>query len=222
LDVIPFPVTATFHTSSKPLPVISIAAIVPIEGLSMRIIAGKYRGRRLKTLRGLEVRPTSDRLRETLFNIIRADVPGSVFIDCYAGSGAVGLEALSRDAAEVYLIEQSAPAVHIIEQNIAALDISSDCSGRASVLRADAKAGLRKLAGQGVRAHFCFLDPPYALLGEALKILSWVHASSLMHPGGLIILEHGSKNLPPEYVGGWSRRRLLLQGSSALSFYRKG
>ena len=188
----------------------------------MRIIAGAYRGRRLKTLRGREVRPTSDKLRETLFNILRAEVPGSVFIDCYAGSGAVGLEALSRGAAQVFLIEQDTAAVRIIEQNITALGASPDLGGKARIVRADAKAGLRKLEAQGVCADICFLDPPYALLPAALRNLSWLCDSSLMHPEGIIILEHSRKDPSPEQLGNWKRSRLLGQGSSALSFYRKG
>ncbi len=196
----------------------------------MRIIAGEYRGRRLKTLRGRAVRPTSDMLRETLFNILRADVPGSVFIDCYAGSGAVGLEALSRGAAQVYLIERDAAAGRVIEtniaalgeQNLAALEVPSGCRGKVRMVRAEAKAGLRQLAVQGVCARLCFFDSPYALLREALRNLSWLCGSSLMHPEGTIILEHDRKDHSPEQVGGWSRKRLLLQGSSAISFYGKG
>jgi 16S rRNA (guanine(966)-N(2))-methyltransferase RsmD len=188
----------------------------------MRIIAGEYRGRRLKTLRGREVRPTSDRLRETLFNILRAEIPGSVFLDCYAGSGAVGLEALSRGAAQVYLVERDSTAARIIEQNIHALGLSAAQSGSARIVRAEVKAGLRKLTTQGVRADICFLDPPYALLGEALKSVAWICGCSLMRPEGVIILEHSRKESTPARIGDWRCARLLTQGSSALSFYRRG
>ncbi|MBI3933060.1 MAG: 16S rRNA (guanine(966)-N(2))-methyltransferase RsmD [Acidobacteria bacterium] len=182
----------------------------------MRIIAGECRGRRLKTLRGREVRPSSDKLRETLFNILRAEVPDSVFIDCYAGSGAVGLEASSRGAAQVFLIEQDAAAIRVMEQNITGLGLG----GRARIVQADVKAGLRKLDTEGVCADICFLDPPYALLPAALRNLSWLCNSSLMHPEGIIILEHSRKDGSPEQLGGWHRGRFLTQGSSALSFYR--
>ena len=187
----------------------------------MRIIAGEYRGRRLKTLRGLAVRPTSDKLRETLFNILRSEVPASVFIDCYAGSGAVGFEALSRGASQVFLIEKDPAAARVIEQNIAALDSRP----AVRVVRADVKAGLRKLAAQGVRANICFLDPPYASLREALRNIQEIVSGTLMHPEGLIILEHARKDPSPEQAGKpprrWERTRLLVQGSSALSFYRQ-
>jgi 16S rRNA (guanine(966)-N(2))-methyltransferase RsmD len=186
----------------------------------MRIIAGKYRGRRLKTQRGREVRPTSDKLRETLFNILQTEVPGSTFIDCYAGSGAVGIEALSRGAAEVWLIEESTAAARIIADNLASLKLSAG-DGRATLVRAEARAGLRRLAARNVRAQVCFLDPPYATLEQASKTLSWLCNSALMDADGWVILEHGGKDKPPEQAGKWRHQRLLLQGSSAFSFYRK-
>jgi 16S rRNA (guanine966-N2)-methyltransferase len=183
----------------------------------MRIIAGEYRGRQLKTLRGRVVRPTSDRLRETLFNVLRGEVPGAVFLDCYAGAGAVGLEALSRGAEQAIFIERDAAAVVIVERNISALGAVA----QTRIVRADVKAGLRKLAAQGIRADICFLDPPYALLPAALRSLSWLCDSSLMRPEGIIILEHGGKDSSPLQTGKWRRVRLLQQGSSALSFYRR-
>jgi 16S rRNA (guanine(966)-N(2))-methyltransferase RsmD len=182
----------------------------------MRIIAGEFRGRLLKTLRGREVRPTSDKLRETLFNVLRAEVSDSVFIDCYAGSGAVGLEAVSRGAKQVYLIEQSIAAARIIEQNIATLGVAS----RARLLRAEAGAALRKLEAQGVRADVCFLDPPYAALGEVSRNLGWLAYADLMLPTGVIVLEHSRKDKPLEQCGRWFRTRLLESGSSAFSLYR--
>jgi 16S rRNA (guanine966-N2)-methyltransferase len=196
----------------------------------MRIIAGEFRGRRLKTVRGLAVRPTSDKLRETIFNILRSEVPGSTFIDCYAGSGAVGLEAASRGASRVFLIEKDPAAARVMEQNIAALGeqtIAAPGAGSAvRVVRADVKTGMRKLAAQGVRATICFLDPPYASLQVALKNIEWlVSGAALLHPEGMIILEHARKDASPEQIGKppnrWERSRLLLQGSSAVSFYRR-
>ncbi|HWP85589.1 MAG TPA: RsmD family RNA methyltransferase, partial [Terriglobia bacterium] len=118
----------------------------------MRIIAGEFRGRRLRTQPGRAVRPTSDRLRETLFSVLRNEVPGAVFVDCYAGSGAVGLEALSRGAAEVIFIERDDGAIRTIEQNLAALQPLAGTTGAARVVHAEAKAGLRRLAARGLRA----------------------------------------------------------------------
>ena len=183
----------------------------------MRIIAGLYRGRRLKSLPGRHLRPTSDRLRETLFNVLQNEVPGSVFIDCYAGSGAVGLEALSRGASEVYLIESDETAIQLIQNNLNVLGGSRAVrTERGPVHRA-----LHQLEKKGVRAHICFLDPPYAALQEAARNLEWLSNSSLLLPQGIIILEHARKTPAPEQFGSLKRARLLEQGSSALSFYRK-
>src|SRR5438477_5226117 len=165
----------------------------------MRIIAGEYRGRRLETQRGLAVRPTSDKLRETLFNIIRAEVPESIFVDCYAGSGAVGLEAVSRGASQVFLIEKDSAALRCIEENIAALGVGPvDMGPKVRVIRSDVKVGLRKLAGEGLRANICFLDPPYANFQAALGNIEWLASGTLLDPEALIILEHARKDKTPE------------------------
>lgn len=183
----------------------------------MRIIAGVYRGRTLKTLRGLKLRPTSDRLRETLFDVLGASIEGSVFIDGYAGSGAVGLEAFSRGARQVFLIEENVAAIQFIRANLASLGVHN-C---VDVIRASVHKGLRVLEERGVLADFCFLDPPYAARRESGRSLLWLSRSRLMAPDGLIVLQSSRKEPPEEQVDGWSRTRLLAQGSSALGFYRR-
>ncbi len=185
-------------------------------GAAMRIIAGLYRGRLLKSLKGSELRPTSDRLRETLFDVLGAGVEGSVFVDCYAGSGAVGLEALSRGARQVILIEQNSAADRLILANLSSLGVRPEVE----LVRAPVGKGLRLLEKRGIRADLCFLDPPYSARTECSASLLWLSGSSLMAPQGLIIVEHPRKKLPEEKFGSWSRFRLLAQGSSALSFYR--
>ena len=196
----------------------------------MRIIAGLFRGRTLKTLRGLELRPSSGRLRETLFDVLGASVEGSVLIDGYAGSGAVGLEALSRGARQVFFIEENAAAIRIIQANIASLGVR-DC---AEIVRASFRKGLGVLEQRGVRADFCFLDPPYAASREYVRSLRGIvelptqpvsHSDpfsgrGVMASEGLVILQHSRKEPLEERVGPWKRVRLLSQGSSALSFYR--
>ena len=127
----------------------------------MRIVAGKYRSRILKSPRKLALRPTSDKLRETLFNILGAAVEGSVFVDVYAGTGAVGIEALSRGASEVFFIEKQRPAAELIHKNLESLGITVS----ASILAVDAVKGLEMLVrrkfGKPLQADFVFLDPPY-------------------------------------------------------------
>src|SRR3954462_8676750 len=126
----------------------------------MRVIAGKYRSRQIQTVAGNDVRPTSDKLRETLFNVIAAarSLEDTVWIDVYAGSGALGIEALSRGAREVYFVESSKKAVAVIRKNLKALDIDSGWE----IVERDAAGGLRRLDSQAIACDVCFLDPPYA------------------------------------------------------------
>jgi len=187
----------------------------------MRIIAGQFRGRRLKAIEGAAVRPTSDKLRETLFNILAPWIEGALFIDAYAGTGAVGIEALSRGASRVHLIESSPAAWKVIEQNMSWLPSQDAIRGHRSAI----SRTWPDLAASGVRADILFLDPPYASLPDALELIGDVAASNLMNPAGWIILEHASRDATPETVGKraqpWKRIRLLKQGDSALSFYRR-
>ncbi len=182
----------------------------------MRIIAGAYRGRVLKTLRGLRVRPTSERLRESLFDVLGDSVCGSVFLDCYAGSGAVGLEALSRGAGVVFLLEEDAAAGRLLEKNLALFGMPSNVH----LVRAPVRQGLRRLEQLGLRAHFCFLDPPYGIPGEWERAFRWLDAGELLASDSLLILQHPRRELPAERLGRWKRVRLLVQGSNALSFYQ--
>src|ERR1035438_6123005 len=128
----------------------------------MRIIAGEFRSRRLKTLPGMALRPTSDRLRETLFNVLGDTVRGAIFVDCYAGSGAVGLEAVSRGAAMAVFLEQSKAAVRVLHENIATLRVQT----RTRVYEGSVDRGLRRLAAENLVPGVIFLDPPYAAAEE--------------------------------------------------------
>lgn len=186
----------------------------------MRIIAGLYRGRKLKTLRGMELRPTPDRLRETLFDVIGDSIQGSVFIDAYAGTGAVGMEALSRGARQVYLIEENSAAIRVIEANLASLGVAG-IGEAAKVIHTPALRGLRALETRGVQARFCFLDPPYEAHGEYARSLRLLGASRLIESGGWIVAQHSKREELDESAGGLTRFRLLVQGSNALSFYRQ-
>jgi 16S rRNA (guanine(966)-N(2))-methyltransferase RsmD len=183
----------------------------------MRVIAGKYRSRRLIAPRGLETRPTSDRLRETLFNVVAAQVPGSVWLDLFAGTGAVGIEALSRGARAAYFVESSSRAVGVIRANLAALLIAEG----ATIVEREAAAALPVLAAQQVTCDFCFLDPPYRQTRDYEQVLTILSQSTLLKPGGLVIAEHDKHLDPPESVGRLHRRRKLRQGDAVLSFYSR-
>jgi 16S rRNA (guanine(966)-N(2))-methyltransferase RsmD len=182
----------------------------------MRIIAGRFRSRQLKTLRGAHTRPTSDRLRETLFNVLGAGVAGAVVADCYAGSGAVGLEALSRGAEWVYFLESHRAAVKIIRDNLKRLGIESG----AEVLAFDALAGLGELERRGVRLDIVFLDPPYQATEEYERALGWLGGSSLLAPDAWVIAEHSRRVQLADRYGALARGRTLRQGDAVLSFFR--
>jgi len=186
----------------------------------VRIVAGKYRSRVLRSLRSRELRPTSDRLRETLFDILGASVEGSVVVDVYAGTGAVGIEALSRGAAEVTFIEKHPAAATLIRRNLESLRVESG----AMILAMDAVRGLDQFAhrrfGDRLQADFVFLDPPYAAEEEYARSLGYLDESRLLAPSGLIITEHRSSFELPERLTQIERARVVEQGDAALSFYR--
>lgn len=182
----------------------------------MRVIAGKFKSRRLRTLRGMALRPTSDRLRETLFDILGDSVQDSVFVDLFAGTGAIGIEAVSRGASQVIFVEKHAPAVKLIRENLKSLGIA----GEVEILPIDALHALDKLASQHVRTHFVFLDPPYAQAQEYERVLEFIGSAEMLSAGGLIIAEHAKKLELPLFAEALERTRVVVQGDSALSFYR--
>jgi 16S rRNA (guanine966-N2)-methyltransferase len=188
----------------------------------MRIIAGKYRSRILKSLKGPALRPTSDRLRETLFNILGPAIEGSRFVDVFAGTGAVGIEALSRSAAEAIFIENHAPAAKLIRRNLDSLKISSG----ATILTADALRGLEMLAARHksstAAVDYVFLDPPYAAAVDYARTLEFLGSATFLAPDALVIFEHHHKFTLPEQLGALRRTRVLKQGDATLTFFLNG
>ena len=186
----------------------------------MRVIGGTYRSRRLAAPRGLATRPTSDRLRETLFNVLAPRIEGAVFADLYAGSGAVGIEAISRGASLVYFVDSSPAAVAAIRSNLAALKITSGFQ----ILSSTVSAALRRPTERS-RWSIVFLDPPYAAGNDYAGTLSGIGhgADSLLAPDGIVIAEHSRKMLQPlaESYGPLKRYRVLEQGDAGLSFYTR-
>lgn len=187
----------------------------------MRVIAGQYRSRPLRTLAGMKTRPTSDRLRETLFNVLTAGDPqrlkGSVWIDLFAGTGAVGIEALSRGAGHVTFVDSSNAATKVIRENLKALGIASGFE----ILESDVMRAVRHLPATGRKADFVFVDPPYAkqeLYGETLRELGLAQ-SLLLKPSTQVIVEHDKRFDPGELLNGFRRMRTLKQGDSVLGFY---
>jgi 16S rRNA (guanine966-N2)-methyltransferase len=188
----------------------------------MRVIAGKYRSRPLHSLRGMDIRPTSDRLRETLFNVLTAGNPraleGSVWLDLFAGSGAIGIEALSRGAKEVHFVENSRSAAEAIRANLKILGISQG----SHVVEDDLPRAFWRMERQKIAADVVFIDPPYRMKEAYAATLRALADSSLIWAMSVVIAEHEKKFDPGEEFGPLRRFRLLVQGSIALSFYRMG
>jgi 16S rRNA (guanine(966)-N(2))-methyltransferase RsmD len=182
----------------------------------MRIIAGKYGSRHLKSPGKLRLRPTSDRLRETLFDILGDSVDGSLFVDAYAGTGAVGLEALSRGARRVIFVEIARNAVGLIRENLTALGATQD----AEILHGDVAKGLARLETRGEHADFLFLDPPYENAEEYQRIFEQLGHAAPLAPLGLLIVEHRSTLPLPDFLGKLECVRRVRQGDATLSFYR--
>lgn len=171
----------------------------------MRIISGKFRSRHLKGTPPAGLRPTSDKLRETLFNILGERVQDSTFLDGCAGMGAIGIEAISRGAAFVYFVEQSRKACQLIRENLNSLEIKDGFK----IVEMDLKKGLAAIE---TPVNIAFIDPPYDR--EDL------YDAALSHfRGDLLVLEHSKRKVLPETAGGLRRIRSLVQGDAALAFY---
>jgi 16S rRNA (guanine966-N2)-methyltransferase len=187
----------------------------------MRVIAGQYRHRTLRSTPGLEIRPTLDRLRETLFNVLCSGNPealaDSTWIDLYAGTGAVGIEALSRGARMVHFVESSKAAAEVIAANLKSLGIT----GGFRIVKSEAARVLGQLEAGASVADFVFLDPPYSMREEYVKTLAALAESKLLHERSVVIAEHEKRFDPGEAFGELRRYRTLVQGDAALSFYRR-
>jgi 16S rRNA (guanine(966)-N(2))-methyltransferase RsmD len=184
----------------------------------MRIIAGKYRGRRLKSPPSLQTRPTSDRLRETLFNILAPRIEGARFLDLCAGSGAVGIEAISRGAAHVTFVDRSRKMCELTEANLVALRVDEN---ETEVVVSEAAEFLRRRAKKDVGAFdIVFFDPPYASDYELVLHYVGEHAARLLAEGAVMIVErHRKKDLKDKFAL-LIRYRTIKQGDSCLSFYQ--
>jgi 16S rRNA (guanine966-N2)-methyltransferase len=173
----------------------------------MRVIAGEFRSRRLLSLPGLDTRPTPDRLRETLFNILAPMIQDIVFVDAYAGTGSVGIEAISRGAKLAVFIEKDREAVEVIKANLASLDIKA----RGRIVR-----GAAALHLAAIEADIVFLDPPYPKDTEYRNALDVLSAK----PPALTIVQHSVRYAIPDEYEALVRTRTVRQGDNALSFFK--
>jgi 16S rRNA (guanine(966)-N(2))-methyltransferase RsmD len=166
----------------------------------------------------LETRPTYDRLKETLFNVLASAgmIAGCAWADLFAGTGSVGIEALSRGASSVHFAESSSRAARVLRQNLASLGLETG-----HVAERNAAEALRQWERDGVQLDVCFLDPPYRLHGAYGEVLRTLAPTNLLRAGGIVVAEHEKRFDPGEGEGDLKRYRLLKQGESALSFYRR-
>jgi RNA methyltransferase, RsmD family len=184
----------------------------------MRVIAGTYRSRPLAAPRGLDTRPTSDRLRETLFNILSPRLEGCRFVDLYAGTGAVGIEAISRGAAHVWFAENADSALASLRTNLSALKIT----GGYTVESRGVGAVLQKLGKLSQQINLVFLDPPYEAEAEYAGTLSFLGSArgrEMLAPDALVIAEHNRKMKLAARYGALEHTRLVKQGDAMLSFF---
>lgn len=176
----------------------------------MRVSGGTGRGRKLKAPGGSRVRPTSDKVKQALFNILGERSEGAVFLDLFAGAGGIGIEALSRGAAEAVFVDASKDSIRLVRENLAMTGFDA----RAQVVQADAEAFLRK---GGRSFDIVFLDPPYA--EDLLPLLEAVSAADILKPDAIVVAEHFKKQPSPQSAGPLALYREAAYGDTVLAFY---
>jgi 16S rRNA (guanine(966)-N(2))-methyltransferase RsmD len=179
------------------------------------VIAGRYRGRRLAGPRAEELRPTGDRLKETLFDILGPSIENAVVLDAFAGTGSIGIEALSRGAREVLFLDSNREASRLIRKNIGMCGVT----GGYRILLGDVFTLMRMLGREGFRADVAFLDPPYRW-GPYFDLLETLYRAGIAGETSRVVVEHHRKAALPEAGDGFRRVRTVSQGDKCLSFYR--
>lgn len=183
-------------------------------GSSLRVIAGEYKGRRLDSIEGTDIRPTSDKVKESLFNILGDAVIDSVFLDLFGGTGGVGIEALSRGAKHVVFIDVNSKSIKVLKGNLNHLNIKDNVE----IFNTDYKTAICKLNKYNKQFDIIFIDPPYGI-GMAESALEEIDNQNILSKSGLIIVEHDSKDEMPERVGKLCLYRIKQYGNTFLSFY---
>jgi 16S rRNA (guanine(966)-N(2))-methyltransferase RsmD len=182
----------------------------------MRVIAGKYRSQPLSTPKGRDTRPTSDRLRETLFNVIAPQIQDAVFADLFAGTGAVGIEAISRGARQVYFAENAKIPLQILRQNLDRLQIRD----QAIVEATGVMPLLRRLLKQKIHLDLIFLDPPYKEQLAYETVLRFLAEQPILHVNAIVVVEHARRFTLPNLNTHLQPYRRVEQGEAALTFFR--
>ena len=191
----------------------------------MRVIAGTFRGRRLATPKGSRlVRPTADRVKESIFSILRERVVDANFLDLCAGTGSMGIEALSRGAKHVTFLERDSRCIEIIERNLHTCDLLTESNARYYLLRRDVVKGITDLCKRSTVFEIIYFDPPYRVdLSGGSQLyttcLSLLAENSLLCIGGILLVEHAKQVLLPDIIGSLKRSRQARYGDTVVSFY---
>lgn len=178
----------------------------------MRIVAGAFRGRRLRAPSGTKIRPTTDRVREAVFSIIASDLADAHVLDLFAGTGALGLEALSRGAAQAVFVDHDPQAVRLIQTNVSLCGVGD----RVQIIQGAVLQVIRRLASQKNTFRLVFMDPPYGK-GHIEKTLS--ELSKVANPETLVVVEHHVKDILTSPWEGWFRTESRRYGDSMVSFF---
>jgi len=181
----------------------------------MRVIAGKARGTRLQSPQNMDIRPTSDRVKESIFSILQNELIDAVVVDLFSGTGNLGIESLSRGAKEAYFVDQSKASINIIEYNLDKTRLKS----QAKVIHTNAMAGIKLLAAKGIQANLIFVDPPYDH-GLIEPVFNAIEAEKFLAVDGMVIVEHRRTALLPEAVGSLYLVRKKDYGNTSISFYQ--
>jgi 16S rRNA (guanine(966)-N(2))-methyltransferase RsmD len=180
----------------------------------LRVITGIYKGRKLWSTEGMDIRPTSDMVKESLFNILGVEVQESDFLDLFGGTGGVGIEAISRGAKHVVFIDNSIKSINVLRKNLQALNIKDSIE----VFNTDYRTAINKLYTNGRLFDIVFVDPPYNT-GIAQNVLEQISENIILKDNGIIVVEHDLKDPMPDKVGCLNKYRDKRYGSTMLSFY---
>ncbi len=185
------------------------------EYVILRVISGIAKGHKLKTIKGISTRPTTDRVKESLFNIISGMIPGAEVLDIFAGTGSIGIEALSRGADFAVFVDKSSECTRVIKENL----VHTKLMDKASVITGDIFIILNKISKNNKKFDIIFLDPPYKknLVVETLKC---IEKNAIIKPEGIIIAEHGFDDGVPDEIGGFTRYRCQKYGITVISFFK--
>ncbi len=181
----------------------------------MRVIAGKARGHRLKSPEDMDIRPTSDRVKESVFNMIQSRLIDGVVVDLFSGTGNLGIEALSRGAKKVYFVDKSKKSTEIIRFNLEKTRLSEG----AVIMNQDAVSGILKLVNQQVRADIILMDPPYGK-GLLVPVMEAIVANGLLSRQGMIVVEHAREDTIKDEIRGLDNVRKKDYGNTSVSFYQ--